>query len=198
MKIMNTMKNLLAIASLFVLATQAQAVDLQSVTLKPLESVELSYDEFAVYDIELVNTTRKQVNVKVIDPETGEQIKGFGLTGRASLSVGKGNVLRLKNTSLRNVKIKWRYVEAASSSQEAIAPIAFTLHNSSARSIPLVIPGVMNPNLSPFSNSGVSLAVGQKIYYGRGMNKKLLFVVDETIRNGDKIDVARLVRNMDE
>lgn len=39
--------------------------------------------------------------------------------------------------------------------------INLTFHNGSLNSIPLVIPGVMNPNLNPFSNSGVELGFGQ-------------------------------------
>jgi len=43
--------------------------------------------------------------------------------------------------------------------------VSFTLRNATLSSIPLEIPGVMNPNLSPMSNSGVTLEVGQKVYY---------------------------------
>ena len=43
--------------------------------------------------------------------------------------------------------------------------IPMTFHNGSFSSIPLIIPGVMNPNLSHKSNSGVSLDVGQKVYF---------------------------------
>ena len=41
---------------------------------------------------------------------------------------------------------------------------AFYLENNTAQNIPLQIPGVMNPNLNPFSRSGVDLKNGQKIY----------------------------------
>lgn len=41
--------------------------------------------------------------------------------------------------------------------------IPMTFHNGSLKSIPLQIPGVMNPNLSPLSDSGVTLEVGQKV-----------------------------------
>lgn len=58
--------------------------------------------------------------------------------------------------------------------------IPMTFRNGSLQSIPLVIPGVMNPNLSPRSNSGVSLDVGQKVYFfptGKGGKRELLFEV---------------------
>jgi len=77
--------------------------------------------------------------------------------------------------------------------------ISFTLHNSSARSIPLRIPGVMNPNLSPFSDSGVTLKVGQEIiFYPKGRKralgeKQILLIVDESL-DGLKLDVAKLIK----
>jgi hypothetical protein len=50
--------------------------------------------------------------------------------------------------------------------------IPMTFHNGSFRSIPLIIPGVMNPNLNPKSNSGVGLDVGQKVYFFPDGKKK--------------------------
>jgi len=61
--------------------------------------------------------------------------------------------------------------------------INFTFHNGSLKSIPLVIPSVMNPNLSPMSNSGITLDFGQVVYYfpnGKKRKKEVLFVVDDT------------------
>lgn len=77
--------------------------------------------------------------------------------------------------------------------------VSFTLHNSSARSIPLRIPGVMNPNLSPFSDSGVSLEVGQKIYFypknkkTRLGEKQILLIVSEDLAE-QRLDVADLIK----
>jgi len=71
--------------------------------------------------------------------------------------------------------------------------VTFTLHNSSIKSIPLKIPGVMNPNLSPKSDSGVTLEIGQKVYYQKKRKNFLLFVVDESYEDR-KLDVATLVK----
>lgn len=63
--------------------------------------------------------------------------------------------------------------------------------NNSGRSIPLEIPGVMNPNLSPFSSSGVNLAVGQKVYFfakgkkGALQKRILLLEVTEDLAGKD-------------
>ena len=61
--------------------------------------------------------------------------------------------------------------------------VPFTLRNNTAKSIPLRIPGVMNPNLSPFSNSGVDLAEGQKIFFYHKRKKYLLLEVTPELAN---------------
>jgi len=75
-----------------------------------------------------------------------------------------------------------------------VRSISLTFHNSSAKSIPLIIPGVMNPNLSPFSNSGVTLAIGQKVLFKYKGKKQLLLEVNDSYRDGQKIDIAKEIR----
>lgn len=86
---------------------------------------------------------------------------------------------------------------AMSLSMLAQESVPFTFHNSSLKSIPLVIPGVMNPNLSPMSDSGVNLPIGQKVFFKQGMKRVLLFEVTEDMR-GDgtrqRLDIAALIR----
>lgn len=75
--------------------------------------------------------------------------------------------------------------------------IPMTFHNGSFKSIPLIIPGVMNPNLSPYSNSGVSLDVGQKVYFfpnGKRNNKALLFVVDATFKKDTVLQIDEIIK----
>ena len=74
--------------------------------------------------------------------------------------------------------------------------IHFTFHNGSLKSIPLVIPSVMNPNLSPLSNSGVSLNIGQNVYfYPNGTSKKreLLFTVDESFQQDQILEIDAMI-----
>jgi hypothetical protein len=74
--------------------------------------------------------------------------------------------------------------------------INFTFHNGSLKSIPLVIPSVMNPNLNPLSNSGISLKVGQNVYfYPNGTSKKreLLFTVDESFQQDQVLEIDALI-----
>ncbi|MEY3443164.1 MAG: hypothetical protein RLZZ519_1445 [Bacteroidota bacterium] len=71
--------------------------------------------------------------------------------------------------------------------------VPFTLHNGSLKSIYLKIPGVMNPNLSPVSDSGVDLAVGQQIFFFVKKKKYLLLEVTENLA-GKRLVVDDLIR----
>jgi len=74
-----------------------------------------------------------------------------------------------------------------------VQAVSFTLHNASLNGITLGIPSVMNPTLSPLSNSGVDLAVGQEIFFFYKGKQYLLLQVDETYE-GRKVNVAQLIR----
>jgi hypothetical protein len=71
--------------------------------------------------------------------------------------------------------------------------VSFDLLNKSLTSIPLKIPGVMNPNLSPMSRSGVSLKVGQKIFFSYKGKKRILLVVDTSLE-GQQVVVDQLIK----
>lgn len=170
------------------------------IEIAAMKSVELTYPEFATYDVNLSNSSGTPVDVSVIDPISNKQVKGFGLGpfGNATLSVDQKHVLRLQNKSKRSTYISIDFVAKTPDNYnpENASVVSFTLHNSSLKSIPLIIPNVMNPNLSPMSNSGVSLKMGQKIYYKKGLEKVVILTVDESIKPGDKIDVAKLIGDL--
>lgn len=74
--------------------------------------------------------------------------------------------------------------------------INFTFHNGSLKSIPLFIPSVMNPNLNPLSTSGISLAIGQSVYFYPDENSKkraLLFTVDQTFVQNQVLEIDQLI-----
>lgn len=73
--------------------------------------------------------------------------------------------------------------------------IPMTFHNGSFKSISLIIPGVMNPNLSPKSNSGVGLDVGQKVYFfpNGKKNRALLFIVDATWKKDTILQIDEII-----
>jgi hypothetical protein len=75
--------------------------------------------------------------------------------------------------------------------------IPMTFHNGSFTSIYLNIPGVMNPNLSPKSNSGVSLDMGQVVYFfpkGRNGKKEILFTVSSTWKRDTILQIDEIVK----
>lgn len=86
--------------------------------------------------------------------------------------------------------------EMAAQSEGAIGKdyVDFVLKNKTAQSISLIIPGVMNPNLSPFSKSSVGLKIGQEIFFKHKKKRYLLLKVDDTINDGEVLDVAKLIR----
>lgn len=66
------------------------------------------------------------------------------------------------------------------------------LANRSWGSIPLNIPGVMNPNLNPKSTSGVTLTRGQQIFFSYKGKQTLLLKIDAE-KDGDIIVVDELI-----
>lgn len=72
--------------------------------------------------------------------------------------------------------------------------INLTLQNKSLKSILVTIPTVMNPNLSPLSNSSVSLKIGQNVYFTNNSKDYILFTVDKSIEENSIINVSRLLK----
>ncbi|MDX2285844.1 MAG: hypothetical protein NW241_16875 [Bacteroidia bacterium] len=73
-------------------------------------------------------------------------------------------------------------------------PVSFELRNNSLQSIPLVITGVMNPNLSPMSNSGVTTETGTTIFFFHKRKRYLLLEVSPALE-GKRIVVDELIRD---
>ena len=75
--------------------------------------------------------------------------------------------------------------------------IPMTFHNGSFFSIYLSIPGVMNPNLSPKSNSGVSLDVGQLVYFfpkDKNGKKEILFTVSSSWKKDTILQIDKIIK----
>lgn len=139
----------------------------------------------------LRNSKGSPIDVRVM--KDGEQVRGFGLNqrGEATVYVGAGERLLLDGGD-QEAQVSVSYAPASPPAEQP-TDISFTLKNSSLRSIPLKIPGVMNPNLSPMSKSGVRLAQGQEIIY-RG---EVILRVGPEISEGQIIDVASLIHRED-
>lgn len=165
------------------------------------KSVEIDIPAFDRYDVTLRNKSLTDVEVEVQDKASGDFLRGFGLgpKAKATVFVEKNGKLVLGNSSNSPIGVKARI-------EESLAPpvdpnrktITFTLANKGPQSIPLLIPTVMNPNLSPFSTSGVELTVGQEILFKEKGKKYVLLTVSPEIQEGEVIDVGKLLKKRKE
>ena len=105
--------------------------------------------------------------------------------------------VQFENRFLTPIKIAYLLEKGNTGSKKTTQVLtpqrAFYLENNTAQSLPLSIPGVMNPNLSPFSRSGVDLPNGQKIYAKVNGKRILILTVNDSITHGARIDIATLI-----
>lgn len=95
------------------------------------------------------------------------------------------------NRSNRNtIKIERSKFKAAS--KEGSIKLVFI--NESAKSIPLIIPTVMNPNLSPNSKSSVIVRYGQEILFKHQYRVHILTVINDNFNSCDTLKIDELVR----
>lgn len=162
------------------------------------QSVELDYPELGLVRVELNNQSLKGLEISIKDKSTGKQISGFGLAakGNAKIQVKENGLLLIENKSNKEATILLNVVQLDPKiiAERKGNSINFTLHNTSPRPIPLLIPSVMNPNLYPFSKSGVTLKIGQEILFKAKGKKYILLTVDDAIQKGDVLNVPKLLK----
>lgn len=154
-----------------------------------------------IFGLKIKNKSLSTIGVRVENKITGEFTSGFGLgpLGKEGIVINKGDVVIFSNNTQKSVKLKTTYFipqEENNFISKETESISFTLNNSSLKSIPLIIPNVMNPNLSPLSNSGVDLKIGQEIFFKNKGKKILLLRVSDKIKEGEIIDVNQLIKNI--
>lgn len=167
-----------------------------AIVIPPLERVEIVYPDKPNLCFKLDNASAVELEVEIIERRTGEKIGGFGLSARGNVEVDVPNLagLRIGNPNLDAAKLRYTVFsrpEMADSSLKQF--VNFTLRNETLRAIPLLIPGVMNPNLSPASNSGVTLALGQEIQFRNHGRTYVLFTVDEGISEGQVLNIGEIL-----
>ncbi len=174
----------------------------QSVVEIPAESrVTIGYPDSEDAALALKNKSSQGIDVATVNKVSGVQISGFGLGpfGKATVAVPPLALLELHNGSDNAVRVSYEITKAAKEvTDKNERYVGFTLRNETLRSIPLIIPGVMNPNLSPQSNSGVRLKVGQEIKYKKGGRTHLLLVVDDSIKEGDVLLVGERIAQVND
>ena len=174
----------------------------QSIVEIPADSrVTIGYPDSEDAALVLKNKGSQGIDVATVNKVSGVQISGFGLGpfGKATVAVGPLDLLELRNTSDKPVRLSYEITKAVKNEVgEDERYISFTLRNETLKSIPLIIPGVMNPNLSPQSNSGVRLKIGQEIKYKKGGRAHLLLVVDHSIKEGDVLLVGERIAQVND
>ena len=188
------MKNILY---LYFLLFSLSSLGQTNLTIAPNQSLQLNYPTIEDLAIEIKNLSNQPLDIATIQTVSGEQLSGFGLApkGRATIAVPSLALLQISNNSPVKAEIAINPISlpAPEENPEDLY-ISFTLRNETAQSIPLIIPGVMNPNLSPFSNSGVRLKIGQQINFRQGLKTYTLLTVSPDIEEGAVLEIGALLK----
>ena len=180
------------------LIAQKQNLERSTVVIPPKQVVQIDYPYYKGFVVKLWNKAKFDVGVSAREHDTDSLRKGFGLSkgANATLNVPAEMYLQLENRFLAPLKVEYVVYKGKSVKRKAgpaTPQRGFYLVNSTAQSIPLKIPGIMNPNLSPFSKSGVDLPIGQKILLNVAGKDLLLLTVTDTIPKGARVNVADLI-----
>ncbi len=187
------MKYLFVILSLILFTA---CTSYQIISISPNSSQKIATaDQDDYSQIKLTNKSLHELQVSILNQKNNERTGGFGLNrkGTADVTISSSQLLEVTNSSNKKVKVK--YVSKTAEAPKPVAEeyVSFTLRNNSAKSIPLIIPTVMNPNLSPMSNSGVDLKVGQEILFKVKGKTYVLLTVDSSYKD-QKVDVAKVLK----
>ena len=145
-----------------------------------------------------MNKSKFDLTISTHEQKTDSIIKKFIMDKGSSalLSISNEMYIQFQNKYLANLKVEYSFQNGSVKKNKIkhLTPQrAFYLENNTAQRIPLIIPGVMNPNLSPFSRSGVDLKNGQKIFLDFNGKNILILNVTDSIKHGDRIDVGNLI-----
>ena len=179
--------------------TFGQKVERSQLIIPPKQIVQVDYPLYKGFNVKIWNKSKFDVGVSARERKTDSLRKGFGLEkgSNAVLEVNQGLYLQFENRYLAPIKVEYALVKGLGEKEKTRTPLtpqrAFYLENNTAQTIPLRIPGVMNPNLSPFSRSGVDLPNGQKIFLDLNGERILILTVTDSITHGARIDVATLI-----
>ena len=193
------MKHILFLLVLFSSAVYAQGKwEKSTLVIPPKQIVQIDYPYFKGFRVKLWNKSKFDVGVSARLHATDSIQKGFGLAkgANAILSVPSDMYLQLENRFLAPQKVEYivyKTPKGKKKSGELTPQRGFYLVNTTNQSLPLRIPGIMNPNLSPQSKSGVDLPLGQQIFLKMQGKDLLIFTVTDTIPKGARINVADLI-----
>jgi hypothetical protein len=167
--------------------------------IPPKQIVQIDYPLYRGFNVKIWNQSKFLVGISSRDKETDSVHKIFDLKNGNSIlfEVNQGDYLQFENRFLASLKVAYNIQKGSFGKKKSIQPLtpqrAFYLVNNTAQTLPLHIPGIMNPKLNPYSRSGVDLPNGQKIYLDLKDNQILIFTVTDSIPNGARIDLANLI-----
>jgi len=192
------MKYFILSFSVFPLFLCAQAGKLE---IPPATSFKVVFSQKEGSRVALKNRSNSNLKIEIQNRFNEAFVSGFGLSpfGKAEINIQSSEILSLENTDTKSAKVRVNRLGSPQLQQTNVSEqyISFSILNSSNQSIPLQIPGVMNPNLSPNSQSSVRLKVGQKVYYKKGIKRILIYTVDDTLEENTQLDVYKLLQSKD-
>ena len=168
----------------------------ERLTLAAGQEVRLRFSPDQVTEVALQTSAQAGVVVRVERVTDRSFIRGFGMSksSKEKVLVEEDAILVLTNESNSSVELQYQTSESYIAPAKDSDGVSLTFHNGSLASIPLIIPGVMNPNLRPMSDSGVTLGYGQKVFFKEKGKQYLLFEIDETFKDGDKLEIQDLIK----
>ena len=193
------MKRTLLIILFTPLLIYSQRIETSKILIPPKQIIQINYPLLRNYNLKIWNKSKLDLTISTHKKETDSIIKKFVLVKDSSalLSISNKMYIQFENKYLANIKVEYSFQNGTSIKKNKIKSLtpqrAFYLENNTAQRIPLRIPGIMNPNLSPFSRSGVDLKNGQKIYLDFNGKRILILEVTDSIKHGDRIDIATLI-----
>ena len=164
--------------------------------IPPKNQVSIHLEESLPAEIFIKNKGMGKLAVSINYAKNQRQISGFGLDGRTTgkILVKKNCVLQLKNENNFEKVVHFKLEDISKIKEQiAVREINLELINKSSKSISLIIPGVMSPNLLPNSTSNLKLKIGQEIIFKKNLNKSILYTVSEKNEDGDKIYINELI-----
>jgi hypothetical protein len=166
------------------------------VTIDSGAEVQLRFSSSESTEVQLNTPSNAGVTVRVERVSDRSFVRGFGMSkgSKEKVLVDSDAVLILKNENNAAVEITYESNQSVQKRDPEKNGVSLTFHNGSLASIPLIIPGVMNPNLIPMSDSGVTLGYGQKVFFKEKGKQYLLFEIDETFKDGDKLEIQDLIK----
>jgi hypothetical protein len=168
----------------------------EHLTLAAGQEVRLRFSPDQITEVALQTSAQAGVAVRVERVTDRSFVRGFGMSksSKEKVLVEGDAVLVLINESKSPVDLQYQTSQGTTAQAKDSDGVKLTFHNGSLASIPLIIPGVMNPNLSPLSDSGVTLGYGQKVFFKEKGKQYLLFEIDETFKDGDQLEIQDMIK----